>query len=160
MRFVVLATRLARCAVSAWFATRPTKCLNRAPINQRPLHMRCSTRVLSERHHGLHCNYWPTPMDHGRPCNNPKQDTESSYGAVFVLGRVDEQRDGNAYLAGGRDDARAGGGGDAAGDGALLVPPQPPRLRLRCSRRVRRRCHFRRFSLRHGGALPVKTRSP
>jgi hypothetical protein len=40
------------------------------------------------------------------------------------------------------------------------VPPQPPRLRLRCSRRVRRRCYCRRFSLRHGGALPVKTRSP
>jgi hypothetical protein len=60
----------------------------------------------------------------------------------------------NAYLAGGRDDARAGRGRDAAGDGALLVSPQPPGL-PRCRRD--RRCS--RFSLRHGGAWLVKSRS-
>jgi len=61
----------------------------------------------------------------------------------------------NAYLASGRDDARAGRGRDAAGDGALLVSPQPPGLPLRRCRRDRR-CS--RFSLRHGGAWLVKSR--
>jgi hypothetical protein len=65
----------------------------------------------------------------------------------------------NAYLAGGRDDARAGGGRDAAGDGALLVPPQPPGLPLRRCLRRRPRDHRRRFSLRHGCAWLVRSRS-
>lgn len=64
---------------------------------------------------------------------------------------------GSVYLAGGSDDARARCGRDAAGDGTLLVAPQPPGLPLRRCRRCRRRC----FGLRHGGARPgKKTRSP